>query len=172
MNSACLKLCLVLILACLPISAQRSQSPLPPPQIARALGCLFPMDDFTTKFLRLGKHQGFRYRFIDGPIPNTGDETLKHHFASITLFDERQTRAILYTVILDGATTQVDQWHYLLVRSRGNWKAERGPSGPGTWAAVEDFMNRSQALPVRSLRPSDLRTQAESCSAGRILTAE
>jgi hypothetical protein len=130
------------------------------------------MDDFTTKFLRLGKHEGLRYRYLEGPLPNTGDETLRHHFVNITLYDERQTRAILYTVILDGATTEVDQWHYLLLRSRGKWQAERGPSGPGTWVAVEDFMNRSQETPFSSLRPGDLRTQAPGCSAGRILTAE
>jgi hypothetical protein len=172
MNSACLKLCLVLIFACLPISAERSHPPLPPPQIARALGCLFPIDDFTTKFLRLGKHEGLRYRYLEGPIPNTGDATLKHNFVNITLYDDRQTRAILYTVILNGTTIEVDQWHFLFTRSRGKWEAERGPSGPGTWVAVQEYMNGSQEVPINSIRPGDLRTQTQGCVAGRILTAE
>ena len=164
---AYLRMSLIMVLCCL--SGQGQQQASIPKGVQRVLGCMLPLDEsFARKSLHLRRQDGIYFRFLEGPIPHTGDAELKDTFVNVILYDRHETRAVIRTAILTEKDIAVDQSPFFLVKTRGEWQVREGPLGPGTWDTIAAFVESARSQPLRFLRLNDFPPEPQGCVSGRM----
>jgi hypothetical protein len=131
-------------------SSITAQTPVPS-DVRLVLKCMSPINpSFARKYLRVGNGGRVRVRYLNGPIPNTSNES-KGPQVSVVFFGAHDTRAIVHWAFVTDSAVMVDGSPTMLRKKNGDWEVIDGSQSPGMDDSMVAFVTSIERQSVQHI---------------------